>query len=142
MMNNFFILFNLSQFGEFNVWFAPTASKSKARALCPAWIPIQTSVFNFHFQPGGTFSLTLPFIFWFPAIFICFLYVGFQPGEEAILNVLKTFTHFQPGTECPIRKIWTLTISLWEIGLATSKLKDLLTIILPDFCRLLNEMGL
>ena len=33
MMNKCFILFYLSQFGEFNVWWAPTAFKSKARAL-------------------------------------------------------------------------------------------------------------
>ena len=34
MMSNCFISIFISQFGEFNVWFAPTASKSKARALC------------------------------------------------------------------------------------------------------------
>ena len=35
MMNNYFVLLYLSQFEEFKVWWAPMASKSKARAL---WI--------------------------------------------------------------------------------------------------------
>ena len=41
------------------------------------WILIQTSVFNFHFHPGGIFSLKLLFILWFPSIFICFSSISF-----------------------------------------------------------------
>ena len=33
-MNNYLILLYLYQFEEFKVWWAPIASKSKARALC------------------------------------------------------------------------------------------------------------
>ena len=45
MMNKLFILLNLSQFGEFKVWFAPKASKSKARAM---WTHSHQDIQKFH----------------------------------------------------------------------------------------------
>ena len=46
MMNNWFILLYLSQFGEFKVWCAPTGSKSNARTLWQlhVWIYVQKSL--------------------------------------------------------------------------------------------------